>query len=359
VLLALPGKALAISMEPPLQQRIIVIGGSAGALRPLERILAALPANLPATVFVVLHLAPYAGKGILERLCELARMKGRVANDTARFGDGEIFFAPPDRHLIVKAGHVRVTRTPRENLWRPSVDVLFRSAAIAYSSQVAGVILSGALDDGSAGLVAVKRCGGQAIVQSPAEAEVASMPESAMRNAAIDQILAADAIAPALERWSREAIARAANIPDDLVLEAQFAETGVASAQLNAALGELSEFTCSECAGPLWKRHGDMLRFRCMTGHAMTARSLDEGLNRSLDTALWAAIRQFEQRANLYARMADDERAKGRSRSAASYVEREGETRAYAQTLRTMLDDSTRHTDAESGHERERRHSTS
>jgi two-component system chemotaxis response regulator CheB len=326
-------------------KRVIVIGGSAGALRPLERIVAALPADLPAAVFVVLHLAPYAGSGILERLGALSRMKARIASDHASFGDGEIVLAPPDHHLIVKPGHVRVTRTPRENLWRPSVDVLFRSAAIAYASQVAGVILSGALDDGSAGLVAVKRCAGRAFVQSPADAEVASMPESAIRNTTVDHILTADAIAPALELWSRETTARPVSIPDDLVLEAKFAETGAASAEANQALGELTEFTCSECAGPLWKRHGDMLRFRCMTGHALSARSLDEGLNRNLDAALWAAIRQFEQRANLYAKMAADERTQGRARSAASYLERERETRAYAQSLRRMLDDSTRQPD--------------
>src|SRR3982751_1457739 len=162
------------------RHHIIVIGGSAGALRPLGQILSALPEDLPATVFVVLHVAAYAGTGILEHLCNLASLKARIASDGAPFGNGEIVLAPPDHHLIVKPGHVRVTRTPRENLWRPSVDVLFRSAAVAHGSRVIGVILSGALDDGSAGLSAIKRCGGLTIVQSPADAEVASMPDSAL-----------------------------------------------------------------------------------------------------------------------------------------------------------------------------------
>src|SRR5688572_11399663 len=134
------------------RQRIIVMGGSAGAIRPLERILGSLPADLPAAVFVVLHIAPYAGKGLLEHLCERTSMQARVGIDGTPFSDGEVIFAPPDHHLIVRPGRVCVTRTPRENLWRPSVDVLFRSAAVAYGSQVIGVIVSGALDDGSAGL---------------------------------------------------------------------------------------------------------------------------------------------------------------------------------------------------------------
>jgi two-component system, chemotaxis family, protein-glutamate methylesterase/glutaminase len=325
---------------------IIVIGGSAGALRPLERILASLPASLPAAVFVVLHIAPYAGAGILERLRKLASMKSSIGSDGAPFSAGDLVFAPPDHHLIVKPGHVRAARTPRENLWRPSVDVLFRSAAVAYGSRVTGVILSGALDDGSAGLSAIKRCGGMAIVQSPADAEVASMPESALRNATVDQVLTADAIAPALERLSREAPPRAVDIPDDLVLESQFAETGLPSVEINQALGELSDLTCSECAGPLWKRHGDMLRYRCLTGHAMGARSLEQGLNQNLDGALWAAIRQFEQRANLSGKMSAEERARGREHTAAIYAEREREARDHAQVLRRMLHDATRQPEA-------------
>jgi two-component system, chemotaxis family, protein-glutamate methylesterase/glutaminase len=321
---------------------IIVIGGSAGAMRPLERILASLPVDLPATVFVVLHVAPYAGDGIFEQLRRVSAMKAGLARNGAPFGPGEILFARPDHHLVVKSAHVQVSRTPRENLWRPSIDVLFRSAAVAHGSRVSGVILSGALDDGSAGLSAVKRCGGIAIAQSPADAEVASMPESAIQNVSVDLVLTADEIAPALERLTRDTPRREVSIPADLVLEAQFAETGEPSLETNQALGELSGFTCSECAGPLWKRNGDMLRYRCLTGHAMTARSLEEGLNRNLDGALWAAIRQFEQRANLSRQMAADERAHGRTLSAGVYEERERESRTYAQTLRTMMEDSTR-----------------
>jgi two-component system chemotaxis response regulator CheB len=127
------------------------------------------------------------------------------------------------------------------------------------------------------------------------------------------------------------------------VLEAQFAENGKASLEINDKLGQLSEFTCSECAGPLWKRNGEMLRFRCLTGHALSARSLEEGLTRNLDGAIWAAIRQFEQRANLCNKMAADERARGRELTAGVYDEREREARAHAQAMRQMLYDATRH----------------
>jgi two-component system chemotaxis response regulator CheB len=321
---------------------IIVVGGSAGALRPLDSILPSLPANLPATVFVVLHVAPHAGTGLLDRLCRLPAMKASVASDGASFGNGEILFAPPDHHLIVKSGHVRVVRSARENLWRPSIDVLFRSAAVAYGPRVVGTLLSGALDDGTAGLLAVKRCGGLAVVQSPADAEVGSMPESAIRNVQVDQVLDGEAIASALSQLAREPPSPIARIPDDLVLESRFAETGVTSAQSNQALGDLSEFTCSECSGPLWEQHGQMLRYRCLTGHALSARSLEEGLSRNLDEALWAAIRQFEQRANLCSKLAADERTRRRALTAENYEERAAEARGHAAALRRILHEAAR-----------------
>ena len=323
-------------------RNIIVIGGSAGAIRPLERIIASLPADLPAAVFVVLHIAPYAGTGLLEQLGRFASLKASVGSDGARFGNGDLVFAPPDHHLIVKSDHVKVVRTPRENLWRPSIDVLFRSAAVAHGAHVIGVILSGALDDGTAGLSAVRHCGGLTIVQSPAEAEVASMPESAIHNVSVDHVLNADAIAAALEKSSRQPPLREVAVPADILLESRFAETGMPSLEVNQQLGTLSAFTCSECAGPLWQRNGEILRYRCLTGHALTARSLEQGLNQNLDGALWAAIRQFEQRANLCRSMADDERAHGRQRSAAAYDEREHEARNHARVLRRMLQDATR-----------------
>ena len=219
----------------------------------------------------------------------------------------------------------------------PAIDVLFRSAAVAYGPRVVGVVLSGALDDGSAGLLAVKRCGGVAITQSPDHARVPDMPESAIRNVAVDHVLPAAKIADRIQQLVIEAPGATIEIPRDLVLEAQIAETGVSSYELNQSLGELSEFTCTECSGPLWRREGSMLRFRCLTGHALTARNLDEGLSGNLDSALWAAIRQFEQRANLYLKQADVEDEHGRGRTSATYRDRADEARAHANALRNVL----------------------
>jgi two-component system chemotaxis response regulator CheB len=319
------------------QRDIVVIGGSAGAFEPLGAILAALPAELSATVCVVLHRPAHAGDMLCDLLSRRISLRVRSPVDGERMEPRTVYVAPADCHLILKKDHVRLTKGPRENQWRPAIDVLFRSAAVALGPRVTGVILSGALDDGSAGLAAIKRCGGVAIVQTPADALVSDMPDSAIRNARIDHIVPAQEMASVIKRVVEQPTGPAKEIPQELILETEIAETGRTSLEVQERLGELSPFTCSDCGGPLWKQHGEGLRFRCLTGHALSARALECGLDHNLDAALWAAIRQFEQRTNLQQAMAADEEKKGRSRTASSYRDRAAEARSHAETLRKLL----------------------
>ncbi|MDP9050928.1 MAG: hypothetical protein M3O31_09460 [Acidobacteriota bacterium] len=197
--------------------------------------------------------------------------------------------------------------------------------------------LSGALDDGSAGISAIKRCGGIAIVQAPADALVGDMPTSAIRAGGIDHVVAAQEIASVIKHIVEQPGVVATSIPDDLKLEAQIAETGRSSVELENRIGDLSPFTCPDCGGPLWKQRHDGLRYRCLTGHALSCNSLEKGLNENVDAALWAAIRQFEQRANLLQAMAQEEENKGRQRTAASQRDREADARSHADVLRQLL----------------------
>jgi two-component system chemotaxis response regulator CheB len=261
----------------------------------------------------------------------------RVPSDGEGLESGTIYIAPPDHHLILKEGYMRLTRGPRENQWRPAIDVLFRSAAVVYGPRVVGVILSGALDDGSAGLAAVKRCGGIAIVQAPADAAVREMPESAIRNASVDHIVPAQQLAHMIQHIAGQPPGPAREIPAELLLEAQIAEAGRTSVDLQNSLGELTPYTCADCGGPLWRQRGDGLRFRCLTGHALSAHSLERGLDQNLEAAIWAAIRQFEQRANLQQAMAESEERKGRSIVASSSRDRALEAQSHAETLRQVL----------------------
>jgi two-component system chemotaxis response regulator CheB len=306
-------------------------------LDPLRQMVAELPSGLAAKLFVVLHRPAHAGDMLQKLLSWKSKLSVRFASDGEQLENGTLYIAPPDQHLILKEDSLRLTRGPRENQWRPAIDVLFRSAAVLHGPRVIGVILSGALDDGSAGLSAVKRCGGIAVVQAPADAAVSEMPESAIRNVSADHIVPAEQIAALIQCVAGQPAGPSGEIPAELLLEAQIAETGHTSVGLQSCLGDLTPFTCVDCGGPLWGQPGDGLRFRCLTGHALSGRSLETGLDQNLEAAIWAAIRQFEQRTNLQQAMAEEQERKGRSLAAANYRDRASEAHSHAEALRQLL----------------------
>lgn len=192
-------------MAVSAQQRdIVVIGASSGGFEVLKTLVAGLPQELEAALFVVWHMAPDA-PGVLARVLDRAGPLAAVqAQDNEAIVNGRIYVAPPDHHMLVNAGSVQLTRGPKENRFRPSVDPLFRSAASAYGRRVVGVVLSGSLDDGTAGLVSIKRHGGIAVVQDPEEAEFRSMPATALREVDVDHTVAAAEMADLLVRLTRE-----------------------------------------------------------------------------------------------------------------------------------------------------------
>jgi hypothetical protein len=183
---------------------LVVIGGSAGALEPLRRVIERLPADFPGTILVTIHLSPHSPGHLAEMLSTTTGIPVSYATDGQRIQPGRVLVAPPDRHLVVEDGIVRLSNGPRENRSRPAIDPMFRSAAVAYREGVVAVLLSGLLDDGADGMIAVKRAGGCAIVQDPAEAAYPDMPQAALRHAEVDEVLAAAAIGPRLVELSRE-----------------------------------------------------------------------------------------------------------------------------------------------------------
>ncbi|MFC7669804.1 chemotaxis protein CheB [Hymenobacter humi] len=223
---------------------------------------------------------------------------------------GTLYLAPPDRHLLAKnpdSPHLLLTKGPRENNFRPCVDALFRSAAVTYGAAVVGVVLTGMLHDGTAGLEFIKRCGGVAVVQDPRDAEFASMPETALRNVAVDHVVPLHQMGPLLELLTREAVpnARIIAIPEDLKLEAAIAERVVGTIEDVEKLGNMVPITCPDCGGNLWEmEHGSVLRYRCHTGHSYTAEVLLHDSQHGLEETLWVALRMMEERKNLLSSMA-------------------------------------------------------
>jgi two-component system chemotaxis response regulator CheB len=321
----------------PQPDYLIVIGTSAGGMPALTQLVAQLPAALPAAVLVVQHLAPESsGEALVNRLNRNTELYCQVATDQAPLGAGQLYLAPPDHHLLVRNHRLLVANGPRENGFRPAADTLFRSAAVAYGSQVIGVVLTGMLHDGTAGLEYVKRCGGTAVVQDPSDAEFASMPESALRNVDIDySVPLADMGALLVELTQRPASRhQAIKIPEDLQTEAAIAERVVGTTEEVQDIGRQVPLTCPDCGGSLWEMSaGNVLRYRCHTGHAFTAEALLEAEQESLEETLWVAIRMMEERKNLLTSMA----SRGTGLWSVQQEERVDELKQHINRLREFL----------------------
>jgi two-component system chemotaxis response regulator CheB len=292
-------------------QKLIVIGASAGGVSALTSVTAALPADLSATVLIVMHIGARRSllPEILQKLCPLPV---RHAEDGVVLADGEVLIAPPDHHLTVEKheGKVRARlwHGPKENYTRPAIDPLFRSAA-AFDGHVIGVVLTGYLDDGTAGLQAIKACGGYAIVQDPADAQVPDMPQSARAYVAVDHVLPLSQIAPLLASLAKAPVSvndKEPPISELIQMENRYIE-GTAGIDDIERIGSRSAYTCPECSGVLWKINGAAPpRFRCHTGHAFSFRTLMELQEQAVEEALWASLRALQEKLRMERDMLQD-----------------------------------------------------
>jgi two-component system, chemotaxis family, protein-glutamate methylesterase/glutaminase len=289
---------------------IVVIGTSAGGLEALRSLVGALPADFPAAVFIVLHTSPNS-PGVLAAILERAGPLPAVCvRETELIRPGRLYVPAPDHHLLVQTGLARATRGPRENRFRPAVDPLFRSAAQSYGPRVIGVILTGGLDDGTAGLAAVKKLGGTAIVQDPRDAMFPSMPLSALKHVAVDHCVPLSEIPSLLVRLTNESAPEkgAVAVPENIRIEVDIAKEDNALDAGIMKLGEPSIYACPECHGVLLKMKGDgetQARFRCHTGHAYTTESLLSEVQEKTEHSLWSAIRAIEEHVLLLRHLAD------------------------------------------------------
>ena len=306
----------------------------------LVQLVAQLPATLPAAVLVVQHFAPDSdGQHLVNRLARHTDLSCYLATDGMALEDGSLYLAPPDRHLLVKnheQPYLLVTKGPRENNFRPAVDALFRSAAVVYGPAVVGVVLTGMLHDGTAGLEFIKRCGGVAVVQDPNEAEFPSMPETALRNVAIDHVMGLAGMGPLLEELVSGAVPDDDDvvIPEDLKQEAAIAERVMGSTEDVEKIGRMVPLTCPDCGGNLWEvTHGKVLRYRCHTGHSFTGDVLLQDSQHHLEETLWVALRMMEERKNLLTSMA----SRGEIALALQQTERIEELKKHVNRLREFL----------------------
>jgi two-component system, chemotaxis family, protein-glutamate methylesterase/glutaminase len=322
--------------------RVVVIGASAGGLEALRLLVSALPKDFAAPVCVVMHTAPQSPGVLAQILARSTALRAVNPRNKQRLQPGHIYVAPPDHHLLTEPGRVCLTKGPHENRFRPAIDPLFRSAAQVYGPGAVGVILTGNLDDGTAGLWAIKRLGGVAVVQAPEDALFPSMPESAIAHVEVDHIVPLTEIAPLLARLvaSDAAPTPEVPVPDDMDIEVRIAKE---ENPIDAGLERVStpsSYACPECHGVLLQlKDAGRIRFRCHTGHAYSVESLLAAVSEGIEESLWIAIRSLEEGRMLMSRMAEHVKTSHDQDTAERLLRRAQEVREQSAAIRQMVSD--------------------
>jgi two-component system, chemotaxis family, protein-glutamate methylesterase/glutaminase len=317
-------------------RNIVVIGASAGGVSALQQLAADLPPQFPAVVLIVLHIG--ANRSQLPALLEAAGPNSAAhASDGETIRTGHLAVAPPDCHLLLEKGVLRLTRGPKENFARPAIDPLFRSAALTYGPRVIGVILTGGLDDGTAGLQAIKASGGLAVVQDPDTAFARDMPDSALKYVEVDHCVPLNSLANTLLELIKEPSATAGET-NPMLRHEQAPQNGVVNAIEDLkAIGTPSALACPECGGGLWEiNDANPPRYRCHTGHAYSLRSLEYAMNETTEAALWSAVRALQERAVVTRRIAV-ETSGSKDRPDADGTARADTDERYAADLRKLI----------------------
>lgn len=320
---------------------VVVVGASLGGIGALRAIFSRLPADFPAPVLVAMHVG--SSESVLPTILSMSSaLPVRHARDGAPLEPGAILVAPPNRHLLVERQRVRLSHGPKENHARPAIDPLFRSAAIAHGSRVIGVVLSGNLDDGVVGLQAIKDYGGTAVVQDPASAEAACMPQSALRYVDVDYCLPLEDIASMLVKLAARLPVHAAHHPHHelAVMENRFAASDAPAPGMDELdrVGSRSTQTCPECGGTLWEINASSpVRYRCHTGHSLTGNALLQVQSRLSEDALWGAVRALHEKHTLHKRLASDALRRGAQDIATEHEAAARQAAEHAQALRQII----------------------
>lgn len=327
---------------------IIVIGGSAGSHSALRQIMSELPADIPASIFVATHMPTNSAGFLADVLASAGPLPVSRATDGQPVEPGRVYTAVPDRHLLLVDGIMRLGDGPRENMTRPAIDPLFRSAALAYGPRAVGVVLSGMLNDGASGLSAIKACGGTAVVQHPLDAQADQMPLAALETVDADYVSPAGELGTLLAQLAGTQAGKHGQCPANLALEVEIAAGARLGSDALRKIADPSALSCPDCQGVLSEvRDQRPLRFRCQIGHAYTADILAARTG-EVGEAMRVALRIMEERVTLVRRMAEDARSTGRTAVAELYEARVEEYTRYASILREAAVESMR--DARSEH---------
>lgn len=317
---------------------IVVIGASAGGIEALKELVSQFDAEMDAAFFIVMHLSETGiGSYLVHRLQQVTSLSCKLAEEGAPIVKGHIYVAQPDKHLLVSKEGIKMGLGPRENRWKPSIDVLFRSAAAAFNGHTIGIILTGYLNDGTAGMLAIKSSGGTTIVQDPNEAEYPDMPLSVLNHMEADHCTTLMNMGEVLKELLQVQKAPVP-VPEELAMEAAIAERTATSIGEIVALGNPSIYSCPDCGGVLTEIQDQTLtRYKCHTGHGFSTDVLLNKQKEQLESTLWVALRSLEERKALLRSMEQRNLKSGLHRAAVGDRDRMVELQVHIDRIKQVL----------------------
>ncbi|MGI8419293.1 MAG: chemotaxis protein CheB [Candidatus Levyibacteriota bacterium] len=320
---------------------LVVIGASAGGLDALSEMVKNLQKGLDVAYCIVLHLSRIgSGDFVVYRLSQATSLPCSLVVDGAPIIKDAIYIARPNQHALVKDNKFILGAGPEENRYRPSIDVLFRSAAVSYSSHSIGIILSGMLDDGTSGMWAIKRSGGTCVVQDPNQAEYPDMPLSVINNMEVDHVATLQDLGPLIAEITKHKTGKKKPVPEDVIAESKIAETTAVGIDDIEKIAETSVFACPDCGGNLWTMKDDTIkRYRCHIGHAYTERDLVIKEAETASTTLWVALRMMEERKHLLKKTEVDYAKKGYKSLSTSHAKKQAGMQHHIDMLKEILSD--------------------
>ena len=319
--------------------RIFAIGASAGGRIAIETALKDISPEVNASFLIVVHSSYDMISSFTSYLNKKIQMEVLDAQENMEVKKGKVYVALPNQHMVVIEGKLLNSNGPRENLFRPSIDVLFRSAGVDFGNRCVGILLSGRLNDGTVGLEAIKRCGGETIIQDPDTAEFSGMPLTAQKFVDIDYTVKLEKIGELIADLVDKPLPEKIEIPYTIRREAEIATKIRSQVKTEDFLGEKVSLSCASCGGPLWKiKDTEIERYRCHVGHSFSQESLLLAQNENLEETLWVCLRTLEEKKVLMLKMAENFKNKGSGHIARSYSDKIQEVEEHIDRLRQLMD---------------------
>ena len=318
---------------------VVCIGASAGGLNALSELVSQLPASINAAVFVVLHLSKSAiGEILAHRIRQHTKLHCQIAGNNLPVLPGHIYIAPPDVHLLIEKRKMVLGHGPTENRFRPSIDVLFRSAAASCGERVIGIVLTGFLNDGTSGMWAIRQSGGYCIVQDPNEAEYPDMPLSVLETMEVGRVATLREMSGIILDIIKTKKIKGVVPPTDIVAESTLSAKAATSLEQVRSLGEKTIYACPDCGGGLWKvKNGNIQRYRCHIGHSYTEKDLELKQSEHIEQTLWIAVRMMEERKLLLKKIATENKEKGLDKLSAFYLEQAAKLEIHIENMKELL----------------------